>query len=45
MLDENGGRDIARKVVLRPKNVDLLKVLHDRFLGEGGKGEGKVSMI
>ena len=38
MLDENGRRDIARKVALCPKNLDLLKVLYDRFLREGGRG-------
>lgn len=36
MLDKNGGRDVARKVVLWSKNVYLLKVLHDWFLRRGG---------
>jgi len=39
MLDENGGRDVARKVVLRSKNMYLLKVVHDWFL------RGRGSMI
>ena len=39
MLDENGGRDVARKVVLWSKNVHLLKVVHDWFLRDRG-GEG-----
>ena len=43
MLDENRGRDIVRKVVLCPKNVDLPKVLHDRFLR--GKGEHDLDCI
>ena len=45
MLDENGRRDVARKVVLFPKNVELLKVVHDWFLRDRGWGRGRRNMI
>ena len=45
MLDENGGRDVASKVVLWSKNVYLLKVVHDWFLRDRGWGRRRVSMI
>ena len=32
MLDENGGRNVAGKVVFVPKKMVLLKVLHDWLL-------------
>ena len=32
MLDEDGGRTVVGQKVLLPKNVDLLKVLHDWLL-------------
>ena len=44
MLDKNGGRDVARKVILWSKNVYLLKVLHDWFLRRGG-GEHDLDCI
>ena len=45
MLDENGGRDVASKVVLWSKNVYLLKVVHDWCLRDRGWGRGRGSMI
>ena len=36
MLDEDGGGDVAGKVVFLSKAVDLLKILHDWLLKEEG---------